>query len=222
MILAFGDAKGGAGALLPMLVAADAMAMVYYRRHARFAEVVRLFPAVLVGIGGGAVLLDVSDGGSLRYVVGAIILAMLAFRIRDFWRGFLRKGRESQKTTPKGAGQERLRSVVFGVCAGMATTIANSAGPIMSLYLLGRRLPKAEFMGIKTWFFFCVNLVKLPLYGYLGMLSADSLALNLQWLPAIVVGALVGRRLFLVSSQRGFEGAVLGLTAASTVLLLIR
>ena len=40
--------------------------------------------------------------------------------------------------------------------------IGNAAGPVMSVYLLSMRKEKMEYIGINTWFFLVVNLLKVP------------------------------------------------------------
>jgi uncharacterized membrane protein YfcA len=107
----------------------------------------------------------------------------------------------------------------YGVAAGFATTVANAAGPVMSLYLLSRRLPKDDFMATGVWFFFLINLIKLPIYGGLGMLTARSLAFDACLLPAVALGALIGRAAVQRLRQRTFETTMLALTTASALYL---
>ena len=83
----------------------------------------------------------------------------------------------------------------YGISAGFATTVANAAGPVMNLYLLARRLPKHEFVATGAWFFFVVNLVKLPIYAFHGLIDRRSLMFDLALAPSVVAGALLGRAL---------------------------
>ena len=89
----------------------------------------------------------------------------------------------------------------------------------MNLYLLKERLPKEEFLATGAWFFFVINLSKIPIYMWHGLLSRRSLAFDLAMLPAVLAGAVAGRWLVYRISQRLFEGLVIGLTAVSAVLL---
>ena len=56
----------------------------------------------------------------------------------------------------------------FSWLAGSTTMIANAAGPVMTIYLLACRLPKFEFVGTAAWFFFAINLLKVPFSASLG------------------------------------------------------
>jgi hypothetical protein len=89
----------------------------------------------------------------------------------------------------------------------------------MSLYLLGKRLPKEEFVATGAWFFFAINLAKLPIYGWNGLLTRSGLAFDLAMVPAVVIGAVAGRKIVNILSPRLFELLVLVLTGLSTLLL---
>jgi uncharacterized membrane protein YfcA len=109
----------------------------------------------------------------------------------------------------------------YGLSAGFATTVANAAGPVMNLYLLARRLPKTEFVATGAWFFFVVNLVKLPIYAGHGLIDRRSLLFDLALAPSVVVGALLGRALLHRMPQAIFDKLVMALTVCAAVLLLV-
>jgi uncharacterized membrane protein YfcA len=210
MVLAVGDARQSAGWLLPLLCTADLFAVVAYRRHAQARRLFSLAPWVLLGMGGGAWML----GGPepvLRRAVGAIVLAMIALRL------FARTRPSDQPSR-----EPMARAVGYGIAAGFATVVANAAGPVMNMYLLARRLPKEEFIATGAWFFFLVNLSKLPVYGELGLVGARSLAFDLVLMPVVVAGSFLGRAVAARLPQRAFETAVLALTVLAAVLLLAR
>lgn len=203
MILTVGDARRSAAWLLPLLCIADTFAVTYWRRHARVGRLFAMAPWVLVGMAGAALALTLNEK-VLRPVVGCIVLAMMA--------AFLyRKYHQSKDVTPHPA--------LYGATAGFATTVANAAGPVMSLYLLSMRLPKEEFIATGAWFFFCVNLTKVPIYAWHGQFSRESLCFDLILIPAVVAGAVGGRKIVPHIPDKLFEGLIVVLTAASTLLL---
>ena len=212
MALAVGDARQSAGWLLPLLCAADIFAVVYYRRHAQTTRLVSLAPWVVVGMAAGAVALGAPEP-LLRRGVGIIVLAMIVVHAVRM--------RAGGTAPPAGGPPETLGHVAaYGVTAGFSTMVANAAGPIMNLYLLARRLPKEELIGTGAWFFLVINLSKLPVYVWHGLISARSLGFDALLLPMVMAGALSGRLLFKRVPQRLFEHVVLALTAVSAVLLL--
>ena len=111
----------------------------------------------------------------------------------------------------------------MGLLAGMTTMMANAAGPVMGLYLLSVSLPKAEFVGTSAWFFFLINLVKLPFSAQLGVVTRESLAFNAVLCPLIVAGLFLGRIIIQRIPQKTFDTLVLMFAVvASLKLLLVR
>jgi uncharacterized membrane protein YfcA len=98
--------------------------------------------------------------------------------------------------------------------------VANAGGPVMSLYLLTARLEKLAFLGTAAWFFFLVNVFKVPFSIGLGLMTVDSLELNAALVPAVLVGALVGRVVIHRVDQALFERLVIVFTALSSINLL--
>ncbi len=204
------------GTLLPLLCAADLFGVFFFRRHARAWDLFQLFPWVALGIALGTGVLTalqaVSDSW-LRALVGIIVLAMVGAHL-------LRKKVPDAKLV--GARHGWRKALIFGMLTGFATTVANAAGPVMNLYLLSMDLPKDQFMGTGAWFFFLVNLLKLPIYVWRGMITARSLQIDLCLLPGILLGALIGKRLYERLPQRAFEVVVLTLTVIAGISLIVR
>jgi len=203
MVLTVGDARFAAAWTLPVLSTADVFAVAYWRRQAEARQLFSLIPWVLVGIAGAAVALSL-DEAVIRKIIGGIIVAMLAIYL---WRRF--------SPTPQVAGNPAF----YGICTGFASTLANGAGPVMNIYLLSRKLPKEQFVATGAWFFFVVNLLKVPVYAWHGLYSRESLTFDLLMVPAVLAGALAGRWLIRNIDQSMFEVLVIALTAVSCLFL---
>ncbi len=202
MVLTVGDARLSAGWLLPILCAADVIAIWYWRRHAAAGRLFSLAPYVGVGIVAGALTLSLNEF-FLRRLVGVIIALMLVVHL---WRRFSKTKIEAHP-------------LAYGFAAGYSTTVANAAGPVMNLYLLSKNLPKEEFVATGAWFFFFVNLTKIPIYAWYGLFSRQSLVFDAILIPAIVGGAVLGRSVLHRISPKVFENTVIVLTIISTFLL---
>ncbi len=199
IVLTVGDAA--AALLLPILCTADVFAVVYWRRHAAIHRLWSLAPWTLAGMAAGAAALALEER-ILRPMVGVIVLVMLAaYLVRRY-------AKNPSAITPHPA--------LYGVSAGFATTVANAAGPVMNLYLLSKRLPKEEFIATGAWFFFVINLAKIPIYAGHGLFSRQSLTFDLLMVPAVFAGAMGGRRIVQHISPQMFEWLVVALTALST------
>lgn len=204
MVITVGDARLSAGWLLPILCTADVIAILYWRRMAATGRLFTLAPWVIVGIVAGAAALAL-DERFLRPMVATIILAMLALYIRRR----LRPDTFAISVHP----------APYGFSAGFSTTVANAAGPVMNLYLLSKRLPKEEFVATGAWFFFFVNLSKVPIYWWHELFSRKSLMFDLAMLPALVSGAVIGRWVINLIPQHVFEILVIAMTTIATLLL---
>ncbi len=203
--------KVSVGVLLPMLIVADVSVYPMFRKHASWAPVWRLLPPALVGMVIGFFLLDGMPEEWAKPVIGSIILLMVALQlVRQFARDFFHKLAHSS-----GFG------MAAGSFAGIATTIANAAGPVFQLYFLARRLPKMELIGIGARFFLLINLIKLPFMGGLSFTTRESLMLNLKLIPLILLGIFLGRHLLQLISQRVFEWMIIGFAVIAGFRLLM-
>jgi hypothetical protein len=205
MVLTVGDARLSAGWLLPILCTADIFAVILWRRHAAAGKLFSLAPWVAAGMILGATALALPER-ILRTMVGVIVLAMVGAYLYRRMRG-----------------DERVPAhpAPYGVAAGFATTVANAAGPVMNLYLLGKRLSKEEFIATGAWFFFLINLTKVPIYWGHGLISRNSLGFDALMIPMVLLGAGTGRWLVYRMSPRVFETLVVALTLVSTLLLFV-
>ena len=203
MVLTVGDARYAAAWLAPILSTGDIFAVVYWRRHADARKLLSLIPWVVLGMAGGAFALSLSEH-LLRRIIGVIVLLMLAVSI-------LRRRNPS--------GDVGAAAWLFGIAAGFATTVANAAAPVMNMYLLSRRLPKEQFIATGAWFFFVVNLTKVPIYAGYGLFSRSSITFDLLMAPAVICGAFLGFWLIRRLPQRLFEILIITLTAFASVFL---
>ncbi|HET6456878.1 MAG TPA: sulfite exporter TauE/SafE family protein [Armatimonadota bacterium] len=209
------------GIMLPMLIMGDVFAVAWYRRHAQWDKLVGLLPWVVVGLGIGAYALwafgeSNSKKDVMNIVIGSLVMVMLALYFVQRILG--------DRITPK----SRVGVASTGVSAGFATTVSNAAGPIMTIFLSAHKLPKQQFMGTIAWYFFIINVSKMPVYFILTamnpakpIITGSSLVFNLEVFPAILVGVLFGKWLLPRMSQKAFDAAILGLAAVSALKLII-
>ena len=108
-------------------------------------------------------------------------------------------------STPKGS---IWLGAIFGSIGGVATMLANAAGPIAQLYLLVMGLPKYAFIGTSAWLFLIVNICKIPFMIDLGIITWESIAVS-GWLfiPAMT-GAVVAPFLIKHINQKIFESMI--------------
>jgi hypothetical protein len=82
-------------------------------------------------------------------------------------------------------------------------------------------VPMLAFMGTSAWFFFILNLAKVPIIGGLGFITRESLIADLWLSPVIVIGALVGVVAFRRMNERVFTTTALALSGITALWLLV-
>ncbi|RLK52609.1 sulfite exporter TauE/SafE family protein [Microbacterium telephonicum] len=215
-------ARSSTATLLLLLILGDVLALSMYRRHADWRALLRLAPAVVLGMVVGALFLLFADDGAVRRVIGGILLALLALTV---WLRRRPAPRPAPTRAPddehRAAPAGRLAAAGYGSLGGFTTMVANAGGPVMSLYFLAARFDAKAFLGTAAWFFAIVNVAKLPFMIGSGLLTVDALLLDLLLVPAVLVGALVGRLVVARMTQSLFELIVMGLTAVTAVYLIV-
>ncbi len=210
--MAFG-AKPSVGLLLPVLMAADAIAVVLFWRSVRWNYILKLLPWTLAGIGIGYYLLDIIDSRQVRIFIGALLLLMtLAY----LYRRWLNRHKQSDGEVPHSMGAR----AGFGILSGFSTTMANAAGPIAQLYLISAGLPKMHFIGTAAWFFFFINWIKVPLYISIDLINPESMQMSILFMPVAVIGVFFARWVVTWINQKVYEVLIWGFILVAGIRML--
>lgn len=211
MAFAFGGLPSS-GLVLPMLIMADIFGVFYYHRNAHFTTLIKIMPWALVGIIAGLITGKAISPEWFKKLMGILLIISMMVML---WNEF--KIKKSDKKILKS-----WLSIPFGITGGFSTMIGNAAGPVMSIYLLLKKLPKNQFIGTAAWFFFIVNLVKLPLqiWGWHNI-TIETLIFNLKMMPFIALGAFLGIRLVSLISEKIYKWIIIIGTLISSAGLLI-
>lgn len=202
-------ARTSTAAMLLLLIVGDVFALISYRRHAHWPTLLRLAPAVVLGLLTGFAFLALAGDGIVRRAIGVILLAMIAVTL---WR--------RSRPTTSSPGGNLLLAGAYGTLGGFTTMVANAGGPVMSMYFLATRAQVMTFLGTSAWFFAIVNIVKVPFLAGLGLFPAPVLLMDAVLAPLVVIGALIGLRIARRIDQRLFDRIVIGLTIVGAVYLL--
>ncbi len=187
------------GILLPLLIFGDLCAVHSFQKHTLWPEIRKILPSTLLGVTAGFLLMRILPDARFKPILGWMLLGtVLAQTART---AFPRLG----ATLPHTRGFAWF----IGFWAGIATMVANAAGPVFGLYLLSLALPKEQMVGTSAWFFLIINVLKLPFSASLGLLHQDSLRLDLLLCPLVVLGTLMGRSLLDKIPQGYFEAILL-------------
>lgn len=210
--------KQASGIVLPLLIAGDLIAVIAYRRHMRWAHFWKLFPWAALGVFGGWFAMGRIDDTQARVLTGAIIVAL---SLMHTWRRWRASRRAAAGITDEAALPFWFAPMI-GVLAGFTTLIANAAGPLAVIYFLTMRLPKMEFVGTSAVFFMILNWFKVPFMVSLGLINFESLKFNALLVPAVLIGAVLGRWILVRINQKAFENVALALGILAGLNLLLR
>jgi uncharacterized membrane protein YfcA len=204
-------ARDSTGVVLPLLIAADVGAVTIFRQHARWDYVRRTLPAAMIGVVIGTLIMQRMDNASFRPVLGSVILVLTALQLaRLRWPDLF-------GNVPHSRGV----SLGLGLLAGMTTMMANAAGPLVALYFVAVGLPKFEVVGTLAWFFFIINLFKVPFSAGIGVIHGSSLLFDAMLVPAVFIGLFAGRWLIHRVPQRTFDALMLGFAGIAALRLLV-
>jgi uncharacterized membrane protein YfcA len=202
-------AREALGVTVILFLIGDTAAVYLYWRRANWQELRSMLLPVIIGIAAGGFVLTSLDNRTLGLTIGVLILLLVAmepFRPR------------LSEWALKNQGVARATT---GTLAGFATTISNSAGPILNIYFLLLKLDKHAFIGTATMFFFFANVSKVPVFLIQGDVFEPrylpSLALMI---PVVYLGAFAGRHFLNWIPQLWFNRIVLFFTAIAALWLI--
>jgi len=215
LAITFG-AKESTGIVLPMLCFADILAVIWYRRSAEWKHIMRLLPWAIAGLVLALWVERFVPARGFKFMIGVCIFAGLGVML---WNdSYNRKMGDKNKGVPSGW----WFSAIFGLMGGFSTMIGNAAGPIMSVFLLSMRLPKASFLGTAAWFYLIVNYIKIPLQIFFWHnITVQGLLFNVCMIPIILTGAVLGILLVKKVSEKLYRRLVYVMTIISATLLFI-
>lgn len=203
-------ARASTGVLLPLLIVGDVCAVKLFGAQVQWHYVRRLMWPAVTGVLVGWWLLGRLDEAAFKPLVGATILGLTIIQLGRLWRPKL------FEHVPHTA----WFAWSLGLFGGIATMLANAAGPIIALYLVAVSLPKYQLIATSAWFFFILNVLKVPFSASLGLIDLGSLGLNAALAPFVALGMIAGRWLVHRIPQRLFDSIVLVGTALAALRLI--
>ncbi|HKL21307.1 MAG TPA: sulfite exporter TauE/SafE family protein [Tichowtungia sp.] len=213
------SARAAVGFMLPMLCLMDLVALTFYWRHVQWKRLRFLMPATIFGVvlasflfvSDEHALIAVSDQ-VLKLLIGVLGLLFVMYFAAKKW--ILRHIHASQPDWTKGS--------IFGFAAGLTSTLAHAAGPVMQMYLLPQQLEKKKFAATTCAFFWMLNLIKLIPFFLLGRIQPDNLKLGGLLLPVIPLGVALGWWLTHKTEQKHYIALIYTVLFVTSVTLIIK
>ncbi|GAB4187231.1 MAG: hypothetical protein Kow00105_01840 [Phycisphaeraceae bacterium] len=179
-------AERAIGVMLPILIFADLFSVYSHRRAVSWHHLRPLLVGALLGVALGTVVLwSFQDTGRLTWalnlMVGGVCVLLVALQL------FRLAGGHVPRIPPGSVG-----GCLSGTLAGVVSTIAHAAGPVVNLYLLEQQLNKARLVATMVVFFLVLNCMKLPTYFTLGLINTRTAVESVLFAVFVPVGIVVG------------------------------
>jgi uncharacterized membrane protein YfcA len=228
--------RASTGVILPMLLVADLYAIYHFRNDAHRPTIARILPWAILGL-----LLGVSVGGYIddrhfKITIGVIVLVcVLIILYTNLKDSRIKSPHTVQRGGPPGEPLARpprvspsgrgifIVQAAIGIAAGFSSMIGNAAGPIFWIYLISSNLGKSAFMGTSAWFFFLMNIAKLPLQILVwNNITARNIVPSIMVIPVILGGAYTGTLIIRHINEKPFRYLVLGMAMLASLNLIFR
>lgn len=208
LVALYFPAREALGVTVLMFLVGDTAAVWLYWRLANWQELRKMLLPVLAGILAGGLVLSSLDNRTLGLAIGVLILLLVGLEpLRPRLSQWALEHRAVARSTT-------------GALAGFATTISNSAGPILNIYFLLLKLDKLAFIGTATMFFFFANVSKVPIFLVQDIFATRYLLSLALVAPLVYAGAFAGRRFLQWIPQLWFNRVVLFFTALAALWLI--
>ena len=211
-------ARSAVGFMLPMLCLMDIVALCFYWKQVKWGRLIYLLPATLLGVVvasylfvSDSAMISVSDK-ALKLMIGLLGIIFVVYFAAKKW--ILNHIQASQPTWGKG--------MIFGFGAGVTSTLAHAAGPVMQMYLLPQQLEKKSFAGTSCAFFWMLNLIKLIPFAMLGRIQPDHLKLGAVLLPVIPLGVALGWWLTHKTEQKHYTILIYSVLLITSITLILK
>lgn len=165
-----------------------------------------LLAAAAIGVPVGNFVLTQVDPEPMRWAISAIVLGAVAL-LASGWRF---AGRPRPATT-----------LAAGVSSGFLNGLAGMAGPPIAFYYLAGDETVTRVRANLTTYFVFVDLVAMAVFVARGLVDGDTFVHGLFLAPAVMVGGVIGTRLFPLASEGFYRRLALILLVGVAIGVLI-
>ena len=180
------------GIILPILIFSDFIATYKYRKEFDLNTLKLLVPFAAIGICIGSLTFSYFSEALLKFMIG-----LMGFLFAGHYF-FLKKNKEAKSE------KNFLKGGICSLVAGFSSFCVHAGGTPTSLYLLPLRMKKEIYVGTRIIFFTVVNLIKLPLYINLSMMTFETFKQSLILFPVALIGILIGYQLLKIIEEKLF------------------
>jgi uncharacterized membrane protein YfcA len=195
-----------------LIALAAGIALIGSDRHKiAWAELRRLVPGTLIGIGIGLYVFTQLSSAELAKWVGGFVLG---YGLYSLWGTF---------GAPKPELSPRLAALLGGIGGGVTGTVVGTMGStFFAVYFDAVRLGKEHYRATMTAVLLVLTLVRGAGYWAVGEFDRAALLVAALLLPPMFLGIFIGNRFHHGMSELAFRRTVAGALIASGLALLIK
>ena len=182
--------------ILPILILSDFTAVYKFRKEFDLATLKLLVPFAAAGMFIGSLTFSYFSEELLKFIVG---LMGFLFSLHYFLF-------KKNKLTP--TKKSFFKGGVCSTVAGFTSFCVHAGGTPTSIYLLPLRMKKEIYIGTRVIFFTFVNMIKLPFYVNLSMITLESFKQSMILFPLSVVGILIGYQILKYVEENLFYNVI--------------
>ena len=187
-----------AGLLLPVYIASDIFALIFYRKDYNL----NVLKIGIIGMTIGVIVGWATAHIVIEWVVTVLIGLMgLVYATRLILYNLL-KIKEKNKNLNKKQG------IIWCIIAGFTSFISHNGGPPWQIYILPIGLTKSVYVGTSVIAFSYVNFIKIPPYYFLGQMNIDTLRMAIVLIVPASIAVYLGYRLVKVIPEKLFFNIV--------------
>jgi uncharacterized membrane protein YfcA len=162
--------------------------------------------AAAVGVPFGNLVLTWAEPEPMRWAISAIVLGAVVL-LASGWRY---TGKPRPATT-----------LAAGASSGFLNGLAGMAGPPIAFYYLASRESAAHVRANLTTYFVFVDLVAIATFASRSLVDWNTVVLALFLAPAVMLGGLLGAKLFPLASETFYRRLALALLVGVAIGVLI-
>ena len=186
-----------AGLLLPVYIASDIFALIFYRKDYE-STVLKIG---IIGMTIGVIIGWATAHMVIEWVVTVLIGLMGAtYAIRQILLDML--SAKKTKTLNKKKG------IFWCTISGFTSFISHNGGPPWQIFILPIGLSKSVYVGTSVIAFSYVNAIKIPPYYFLGQMNLDTLTIALYLVFPASIAVYIGYKLVRVIPEKLFFNIV--------------
>lgn len=170
------------GVVLPLLCAADAFSLYHYWKKWESRNLRYLLPGVIVGVIAGVFMIGSFSPRQINVTIGVIAISFVLFQ-------FVKEKVFAAEGT---FAPNHLIGIPAGITAGLTSTFANGAGPVIAMFLIPQRLPKELYVGTNALLFTWINWVKVAAFVPMKVITLETLKVSAAYLLFVPLGIWVG------------------------------